>query len=103
MAAFLNWRMSRGEWATFDAVLSDTVERFLATLGPVERQEFYRALDVLLQDPYPDGDTKVALSFPYRPGTLGLGSGRFFIITYTFLNPATLLIIGASRVADRPT
>ncbi len=55
MAAFLNWRMSRGNWATFDAILSDTIERFLATLGPVERQEFYRALDVLLQDPYPDG------------------------------------------------
>ncbi len=24
-------------------------------------------------------------------------------LTYTFLNPATLLIIGASRIVDRPT
>ena len=34
MVAFLNWRISRGDWATFDAVLSNTVERFLANVRP---------------------------------------------------------------------
>ena len=93
--------MSRGDWATFDAVLSDPLDHFLATLSPEERQEFYRALDSLLRDPHPDGNAKVALTFPYRPGTLGFGFGRFFL-TYAFLSPATILIIGASRIADRP-
>ena len=84
---------------TFDAVLSNTAEAFLASLDPVDRQAFYQALDVLLQDPYPDGVSKVLLTFfPYRPGTLGFAHGDFWI-TYVILNSAT---IGIASVYWRP-
>ena len=46
---------------TFDAFLSATAEIFVTALSPVERQAFYRALTILLQDPYPDGASKFRL------------------------------------------
>jgi len=71
-------------------------------LTPEERLEFYEGVDGLLQDPTPDGRSKVELSFPYRPGTLGYSYHRLFL-TYTFLNPVTISVIWASRIIDPPT
>ena len=86
---------------TFDAVLSDTAESFLAEIGPVERQNFYRALDVLLENPYPDGISKVALPFPYRPGTIGFSYGEFWI-SYAILNAATIGVASVYWSPDSP-
>lgn len=58
-------------------------------------------MDVLLGDPAPGGRSKVELPFPYRPGTLGYGFRSFFL-TYEFLNPVTISVIWASRIADPP-
>ena len=75
----------------FDAVLSDTAEAFVSSLAPDDRRAFYVALDLLLEDPYPDARTKVVLPFPYRPGTYGFEHGNFWI-AYAFLNPHVLAI-----------
>lgn len=87
---------------TFDAVLSATAEGFVSSLSPVDRQAFYRALDVLLQDPYPDGVSKVRQDFYlYRPGTLGFAHGDFWI-TYSILNPAYIRIASVYWRPDSP-
>ena len=52
-----------GDLTTFDAVIADAAEMFLASLSPVDREQFYRALDVLCSDPYPDGISKISLAF----------------------------------------
>jgi len=75
----------------FDALLSKTARSFVDTLGPPYHQEFVAALNSLLQDPIPDGVTKVELPFPYRPGTYGYAAGSFWI-AYLFLNALVLYI-----------
>jgi len=79
---------------TFDAVVSDTAEIFISGLDRGDRQRFYEALDVLMSDPHPDGVTKVALPFPYTPGTFGFYY-RDFWIAYVFLNALVLGVIAA--------
>lgn len=87
---------------TFDAVLSATAEGFVSSLSPVDRQAFYRALDVLLQDPYPDGVSKILLAFfPYRSGTVGFAHGDFWI-SYSILNPAYIRIASVYWRPDSP-
>lgn len=68
--------------------MSDTAEASISGLGPVDRQESYRALDALLADPYPDCASKLNLPFPYREGTIGFAHGEFWI-SYVILNSAT--------------
>ena len=77
---------------TFDAVVSDTAEMFISRLARDDRQRFYEALDVLMSAPHPDGVTKVALPFPYTPGTLGFYY-RDFWIAYVFLNALVLGVV----------
>ena len=86
---------------TFDVVLSDTAEAFLAEIGPVERRDFYRALDVLLQDPYPDGISKVSLPFFYRPGVIGFTYRKFWI-SYVIQNAATIGVASVYWAPDAP-
>ena len=87
---------------TFDAFLSATAETFVASLSPVERQTFYRALDILLQAPYPDGISKFRLDFfPYRLGTLAFTHGDFSII-YTIASSAYIYIASVYWRPDSP-
>ena len=76
----------------FDALVSDTARSFVDQLSPVYEQEFRHVLDDLLQDPSPDGITKVELGFPYRPGIYGYASGSFWI-AYLFLNAMVLFVV----------
>ncbi len=46
----------------------------------------------LMNDPYPDGRTKIALPFPFPYGSIGHRAGGFFI-TYEFENAATIRIL----------
>ncbi|MFH1560574.1 MAG: hypothetical protein ABID84_04095 [Chloroflexota bacterium] len=86
---------------TFDAVLSDVAESFLASLSPVEREGFYRVLDTLCADPYPDNVSKVYLPFPYRPGTIGFSQGEFWV-AYVILNAATIAVAQVYWSPDSP-
>jgi hypothetical protein len=87
---------------TFDAFLSATAEIFVIALSPVERQAFYRALTILLQDPYPDGASKFRLEFfPYRPGTMAFTHGDFSII-YTIASSAYIYIASVYWRPDSP-
>ncbi len=84
---------------TFDAVLSEVAEIFLAALTSTEREECYRILlDALCIDPYPDGVSKVYLPFPYRPGTIGYAQGEFWF-AYVILNAA---YIGVAAIYWNP-
>ena len=95
-------RESPGLLATFDAVISDSAKHFLQSLNEIDRREFYRALDVLLANPHPDGASKVSLDFyPYPPGVIGATSGEFRI-TYTFLNATTLEVTSVAWSPDSP-
>ena len=91
-----------GDLTTFDAVISDTAEAFLASLSPVDREQFYRALDVLCSDPHPDGISKVPLTFfPYQTEAIGFAYGEFWM-TYTILNAATIGIASVYWSPDSP-
>jgi len=78
----------------FDALISDTAQAFREGLTPEHRGTFEQALEALLTDPIPDGLTKIALPFPYRPGTYGYEAGEFWL-AYSFLNPMVLYIASA--------
>ncbi len=68
----------------------------------MDRKQFYRALNVLCSDPYPDGISKVALSFfPYQPGAIGFAYGEFWM-TYTILNAATIGVASVYWSPDSP-
>lgn len=82
--------MSAATLAAFDCVISDSARLFLESLTASELEEFDKALESILRDPHPDGQSKVHLSsFPYQPGTIGATSGDFWIV-YRFPNAATL-------------
>lgn len=66
----------------FDALLTDTAESFVKKLSNADQKAFNIALDILMTDPYPDGITKVQLSFPYKNGTYGFEYGDFWIAYY---------------------
>lgn len=87
---------------TYDAVLSRSARQFLASLDLTDRFLFERALDNLLKDPNPDGDTKVTLDFfPYSVGVVGASMGEFWV-TYTFLNALTIQIATIYWNPDSP-
>lgn len=88
--------------ATFDAVISRSARIFPQSLRGSDRDLFFQALDRLLNDPHPDGASKIPLDYyPYCPGTVGYTGGEFWI-TYTFLNGATIGITGAEWSPDSP-
>lgn len=84
-----------------DALISRTARSFVNGLAPPEREEFNAALELLLHDPFPDGVYKVALPFPYRPGTYGYAAASFWI-AYTFLNSLVLYIATVYWSPDSP-
>ena len=84
-----------------DALISDTARAFRDSLLERDREEFNQAIDALLDDPTPDGTTKVELPFPYRSGTFGFDSGSFWI-AYLFLNAEVLYIVAAYWSPDSP-
>ncbi|MYA49567.1 MAG: hypothetical protein F4185_08245 [Chloroflexi bacterium] len=51
------------------------------------------AIHGLLADPHPDGETKAALPFPFRYGTLVLGAAGF-LITYSIENAEVIWVRG---------
>src|SRR4051812_363689 len=85
--------------ATFDAILSSLARHFVDRLTDEQHKAFTAALDVLCSNPYEDGDTKTALNFyPYQPGTYAFQYGEF-VLTYYFVNNATL---GIAQVGWHP-
>jgi hypothetical protein len=47
---------------------------------------------MLAFDPFPDGQTKVELPFPYKPGTLGTTFGQFWV-AYTLQEQERLVVL----------
>ncbi len=87
---------------TFDAVLSRSAKDFLSSLELADRILFDIALDSLLEDPAPDGVSKVILDyFPYAPETIGTIIGEFWVV-YKYLNVATIGVASIYWSPDSP-
>ncbi len=65
----------------------------LRNLPPRRRAEVMTAIWSLLDDPYPDGVSKVALLPPFRYGTIALGAGGH-LVTYSIENAEIIWIQG---------
>ena len=87
---------------TYDAVLSDIAGEFVSSLEVADRLLFELALDRLLRDPNPDGESKVPLNyFPYSSGVIGANIGEFWI-TYNFVNATTIGVASVYWSSDSP-
>lgn len=76
----------------FEPELSEHAERFLASIRPWEREQFFQGLSMFIIDPFPDGKTKVEIPFPYKPGTLGTSFGQFWL-AYTLRGNERLIVL----------
>lgn len=86
----------------YDALISQTARGFLNSLGAEDQAILRSALNRLLDNPAPDGLTKIALpAMPYREGTLGYTSGSFWIV-YRVMNAATIYISAIHWSLDSP-
>ena len=84
--------MSNGDSKPVDAFLDERAQEFTASLDLTEQWRVGMAVDYLMANPYPDGETKIRLPRPFRFGAIGCRADGFFIL-YEFENASTIRIL----------
>ena len=76
----------------FDVLFKENAEYFLSGLTPRYYGRVMTVVRGLMDDPYPDGQTRVRLPFPFSYGSIGCRVSGFFI-TYEFADATTIRIL----------
>ena len=77
---------------------AEPANAFLRRLTPRRYGQAMTVVHGILEEPRPDGRTRIRLPFPYRFGSIGCMAGGFFVV-YVIEEPSTVVVLNVARAA----
>lgn len=84
--------MTHPDHAPFNVVLGPRARSFLSSLSPRSYGRVMATVHDLVDNPYPDDETRTPMPFPFPYGTIAYTANGFFI-TYRIENVGTLRVL----------